>query len=120
MNKSLLKQEIIQLIKNSDTPLTFRKPNTSSSQAWLTLSYVYIDNQKQDLVYCDTCKEVLHHNSMDGTSSMIKRKRICEETKKNIHNNSTSIHEYFRPKTVQPIPTKLKEKVTDAVVEFVS
>ena len=119
MNKSLLKQEITQLIKNSDVHLVFGKPKTSSFQAWLTFSYVYINNQKQDFVCCDICKEVLHHKPMDGTSSMIKHKRICEQTKKNIHNNSTSIQGYFRPKTIQPILTKLKEKVTSAVVEFV-
>ena len=56
---------------------------------------------------------------MDGTSSKSKHKRICEETTKNIHNNSTSIHEYFLLKTVQPIPIKLKEKVISAVVESV-
>ena len=56
---------------------------------------------------------------MDGTSSKSKHKRICEETTKNIHNNSTSIHEYFLPKTVQPIPIKLKEKVIVSVVESV-
>jgi hypothetical protein len=119
-DSSLPKEEITQLIKSHDARLTFAKPKTASSKVWLTFSYVHIDNQKQDFVSCDTCKEVLHHKSIDGTSSMTKHQKICDAAMKNIHNSSLSIKEYFRPKITQPIPKKLKEKITNATVEFVS
>lgn len=47
-------------------------------------------------------------------------KKICEEAKKTVNDNSTHIQQYFRPKTTQPIPKTVKEKMTGALVEFVS
>jgi hypothetical protein len=119
-DSSLSKEEIIQLIKSHDARLTFEKPKRSSSQVWSTFSYVRIDNRKQDFVSCETCKDILHHKSIDGTSSMMKHQKICAAAKKNSHNNSLSIKEYFRPKITQPIPKKFKEQITNATVEFVS
>jgi hypothetical protein len=51
---------------------------------------------------------------------MIKHKSMCEQVKKTMNDNSTSIQQYFRPTITQFIPRKLKEKVTTAIVEFVS
>jgi hypothetical protein len=49
---------------------------------------------------------------------MIKHLKSCESGNKNITNFSTSIKEYLRPKTSQTIPRMLKDKITDATVEF--
>jgi hypothetical protein len=115
------KQTIIQLIKNNDSSLAFVKPKTSSSRVWLNFSYVYINNKKQDFVSCDTCKDVLYHTSTDGTSSMIKHHKSCQTSNNTTNRNqSLGIKEYFRPKKSQTIPRKIKEKITNAAVEFVS
>ncbi|UJR13010.1 hypothetical protein I4U23_000036 [Adineta vaga] len=121
MDDLLTKQQIIELIKNQDGRLTFIKPNnTSSSKVWSNFSYVYIDNRQQNFVCCQICKEVLHHKSINGTSSMIKHKNMCEQVKKTVNHNSTSTQQYFRPKATQTVSKKVKEKVTIAAVEFVS
>lgn len=116
---ALAKEDIKHLINLRDTRLSFVKPETSSSSVWLHFSYVYVDNRKLNFVSCDKCKEVLQHKSTDGTSSMTKHKKSCEK-EKNIHHNSSSIKEYFRPKTAPSIPRNLKEKITNACVEFVA
>jgi hypothetical protein len=71
-DSSLRKEKITQLIKNYDASLTFVKPKTSSSPIWSSSSYVSVSNRKQDFVSCDKCKDVLHHKSICGTSSVIK------------------------------------------------
>jgi len=83
----------------------------------LAFIYVHIDDRKQDFVSCDTCKDVLHHKPIDGTSSMMKHQKIGEASKKNIH-NSLSIKEYFRPKATQPILKKLKEKIINQLLNL--
>jgi len=55
--------------------------------------------------------------TIDGTSSMMKYQKICEAAKKNIH-NSLSIKEYFRPKATQPISKKLKEEITNQLLNL--
>ncbi len=117
-DSSLTKEKILQLIKNHDASLTFVKPKKSSSSVWSSFSYVNVNNWKKDFVSCDKCKDVLHHKSIDGTSNMIKHLKSCESGNKNITNFSTSIKEYLRPKTSQTIPRMLKDKITDATVEF--
>ena len=117
-DSSLTKEKIMQMMKENDARLGFAKLKTSSSQVSLAFSHVYIDNVKQGFVSCDVCKEVLHHKSIDGTSSMMKHQRSCAKNKKNI--DTLTIKGYFRPKTSQSIPKKVKEKVTAATVEFIA
>ncbi len=119
-NSSLTKELIQQLIKNEDTSLAFVKPQTLSSSVWQYFSWIYINNKKQDFVSCDICKDVLHHSSTDGTSSMIKHQKKCQTSNKKDQNEYVNIREYFRPKTPQSIPRKIKDKITNAAVELVS
>ena len=118
-NSALTKEDIKELINHRDTSLTFVKPETSSSRAWRSFSYVYVNDRKQDVVSCDKCKDVLQHKSTDGTSSMVKHQKSCEK-EKSIYHNSSSIKEYFNPKTTSSIPRNLREKITNACVEFVA
>jgi hypothetical protein len=67
-NSPLTKETIIQLIKSADTSVAFVKPKTASSGVWKNFSYIYVSNNKQDFVSCDTCKDVLHHTSANGTN----------------------------------------------------
>ena len=119
-DSSLTKEKIIRLIKNHDASLTFVKPKISTSSVWLSFSYVYINNRKQDFVSCDKCKDILHHRSICGTSNMIKHLKSCGIPKKIITNDTLGIKEYLRPKNSQPIPKMFKEKITDTTVEFVA
>ncbi len=66
---------------------------------------------EKDFVFCDKCKDVLHHKSIDGTSNMIKHLKSCESGNKKITNVSIGIKEYLRPKTSQTIPRMLKDKI---------
>ncbi|CAF4064119.1 unnamed protein product [Adineta steineri] len=119
-NSSLTKDTIIQLIKNDDVFVTFVKPKKTSSSVWVNFSCIYVNNMKQNFVSCDTCKDILHYTSTDGTSCMRKQQKSCQTLNKNNQNAAFGIKEYFRPKTCQKIPTKLKDKITNATVEFVS
>jgi hypothetical protein len=119
-NSSSAKETIIQLIKNDDTSVTFVKPKTASSHVWVKFSCIYINDMKQDFVSCDTCKDVLHHTSTDGTSCMIKHLKSCQTSNKNNRNESFGIKGYFLPKTSRSISQKQRDKITNATVEFVS
>ncbi|CAF3148872.1 unnamed protein product [Rotaria sp. Silwood2] len=119
-NISLTKEMIKQLIQDDDKSLTFVKPKTASSHVWKKYSYIYVSNKKQDFVSCDEFKEVLHHISTDGTSSMIKHQKSCQGSHKNNQHESFTIKEYFRPKISASIPRAIKEKITNAAVELVS
>ncbi|CAM4944371.1 unnamed protein product, partial [Rotaria socialis] len=77
----------MELIKSNDASVTFDKPTTTTtSLIWRNFNCIYVDNRKQNFVSCDTCKDILHHKSIDGTSSMMKHFRSCE--KNSINNNN--------------------------------
>lgn len=120
MNNTLLtKCEVLNLIKNDDPNITFVKPKSSplQSQVWTNFSYVYCNNNKQNFVCCDGCKEILVHIPSNGTSSMTKHQKMCSKTT-SCNNDQRNIKEYFTQTKVQSIPKKLKEKVTIAATEF--
>ncbi|CAF3373060.1 unnamed protein product, partial [Rotaria sp. Silwood2] len=116
----LKKEDILELIKNDDTSVIFVKPTTASSTVWKKFSHIYVHNKKQNFVSCDTCKDILHHKSIDGTSSMMKRLRSCESNSKNNNNKSLSINEYFSCRETKSIPPRFKNKVLNTTGELVA
>ncbi|CAF4076243.1 unnamed protein product [Rotaria sp. Silwood2] len=121
INASLTKDNIIKLIKNNGSCLTFLKPMSSSShvsQIWFSFSSIYFNNYKQKFVAYDNCKEVLHHTSSNDISSMTKHKKICSKIVTN-NDEHRSIKEYFAITTAQSIPRRIKEKITLACTDCV-
>ncbi len=119
-NPLLTKQNIIKLIRNNDSCISFLKPKALSSevsQVWSSFSYVYFKNYKQNFVSCDNCKDILHHTPSNGTSSMTKHKKSCTKVVTN-NGEHRSIKEYFGTTTSQSIPRRIKEKITTACTEF--
>ncbi|CAF4493223.1 unnamed protein product [Rotaria socialis] len=87
MSDGLLKKEkIMVLIKSNDASVTYAKPTTAAALVWRNFSFIYVDNQQQNFVSCDACKDILHHKSIDGTSSMMKHFRSY--AKNSINNNN--------------------------------
>ena len=64
----LIKEKIVELIKNNDSSVTYVSPTTASSQVWQSFRCIYVNNQKQSFVSCDKCKNILYHKSIDGTT----------------------------------------------------
>ncbi|CAF1366211.1 unnamed protein product [Rotaria sordida] len=116
----LKKEDIPELIKNDDISVIFVKPTTASSIVWQKFSHIYVDSKKQNFVSYDTCKDILHHKSIDGTSSMKKHLRSCESNSKNNNNKSLSINEYFAFRKTRSIPPRSKNNVLNATVELVA
>ncbi|CAM4921723.1 unnamed protein product [Rotaria socialis] len=110
----------MELIKSNDASVTFAEPTTAASLVWRNFSCIYVDNQKQNFVSCDTCKDILHHKSIDGTSSMMKHFRSCEKNSINNNNESLTINEYFSSLKTRSVPTRSKKKVLNATVELVA
>ena len=117
----LHKERILKLIQTHDTNITYVKPTTASSLVWKKFSYVHINNKNQNFVSCDTCKDILHHKSIDGTSSMMKHLRSCDaNTKsKNKNNDGIPIKEYFSPQKTRSVPSRFTNKVLQVTTELV-
>lgn len=116
----LTKDDVIGLIRNSDSNITYAKPDSSStSQVWSDFSFIYFKGEKQKFVSCDVCKDVLVHSSSNGTSSMMKHKKSCKKIV--VHkNDNTNIKDYFCRTTREIYSRKVKEKLVDACTEFVA
>lgn len=116
----LKKEDILELIKNDDTSVRFAKPTTTSSMVWQKFSHIYVNNKKQNFASCDTCKDILHYKSTDGTSSMMKHLRSCESNSKDNNNKTLSINEYFSSHKTKSVPPRFKNKVLNATIELVA
>jgi Hermes transposase DNA-binding domain len=115
---SFTKEDIIKLIKDNDSNITFVKPQpTSSSQVWSNFTHVYYKNVQQKFVSCDVCKEILSHISSNGTSSMTKHQKSCTKIM-SFNNEHKKINEYFNSTKSQSVPRKIKERITSACTEF--
>ena len=112
----MTKDYIISLIKNNDPFLTFPKSKSSSTQvlqAWSNFNYVYFNNCKENFITCDNCKEILHHTSCNGTSSMTKHKAVTD------NDEQRTVKASLVTITVQSIPRRILKKLTTARTECI-
>jgi len=122
--KNISKEKLLQLVSNNDPSVTFEKPKQKDtmSKVWGYFSIVHIGKFKQDYVICDSCKSLLSYKAATGTGGMQKHlescKKICD-----VHNeqNEVKITKYFNSTKNKSysVPFKLKNKITNALAEFV-
>ncbi|CAF4131697.1 unnamed protein product [Rotaria sordida] len=123
MNQLLKKNDIVNLIKQHDKSIVFRKPKKSlkSSPVWKHFSVVVVNNIEQEFVCCDNCKDLLVYQQRDGTTSMTKHKRACHDSitiSSSCSNNQLKVTEYYTSSKSSDIPKRIKEKIRMACTEF--
>ncbi len=73
MIKNLLpKSEIEKLISDGDSSLGFveQKKTSKTGELWNLFHHVYVNNNQQRFVSCDTCKVLLSYSSINGTNNL--------------------------------------------------
>lgn len=125
MNISEKKKNLEKLIELDDKSISYWKPeeNPKRSLVWESFSIVCINRVKQEVVSCDKCKKLLMYRQRDGTTSLAKHKRSCEDDIISSTNNScnqTQVTEYFVSTNASNIPKNLKQRVKIACTEFVA
>jgi hypothetical protein len=119
----LKKNEIAKLMKNHDKSITFNKPKKTpkSSPVWEYFSIVVVDNVEQEMARCTKCEQLLTYRQKDGTTSLAKHQRSCQDpvtTTTSSSTDQTKVTEYYSLSKPIDIPKKIKEQVKMACTEF--
>ena len=115
---------MLKLISNNDPSVTFQKPKQkdNTSKVWTYFSIVHFQKIKQDYVICDSCKSFISYKAATGTGGMQKHVECCRKISNSLGGqNDSKITEYFdsRKNKSNFVPPRLKNKITNALVEFV-
>ena len=122
--KHISKEKLSQLISNGDSSITLqkRKQTDTISKLWIHFSVIHFQKIKQDYVICDSCKSLISYKPATGTGGMQKHVDSCSQISKLLDKqNEPKITGYFQsPKNKSnSIPTKVKDRIRDALTEFV-
>ncbi|CAF3817810.1 unnamed protein product [Rotaria magnacalcarata] len=73
------KQQIIEMIRNKNVLIEFRKPKHAKSQKWENYLQVFVNGYSQCFISCTKCHCVLSWKSNDGTNVMDKHDKACKQ-----------------------------------------
>ncbi|CAF2784011.1 unnamed protein product [Rotaria sp. Silwood2] len=85
-------------------------------------SIIHFQGNKQDYVICDSCKSIISYKAAAGTGGMQKYVDSCRKISNLLDEpNETKITKYFNSTKNKSncIPLKLKNKITNALTEFI-
>ena len=124
VGKLLSKENLQQLISDKDSSVTSLKHNENdrSSKVWSFFSTICVNNIKQDFVICESCKSLIVYKYTTGTGGMQKHMISCTDKPSSTdESNGRRITSYFNStKNKQKhVPQQLKDKITNALTEFV-
>ncbi|CAF1392444.1 unnamed protein product [Rotaria sordida] len=77
---------------------------------------------KQDYVICDSCKSLISYKAQTGTGGMQKHIECCRKISNVLdEHNESKITKYFHSakNKLNYVPLKLKNKITNSLVEFI-
>jgi len=79
--KTLLKDNLKQLIAAKDPSVTFSKQNENdhTSKVSSHFSTVFLNNKKQDFVLCESCMLLIKYKHATGTGGMQKHIVSCSQ-----------------------------------------
>lgn len=124
MSKKILPRKTLeQLIVDNDQSvrLVKKKQNSTSSELWEHFHQVFVNNDQQPFVSCNTCKKILVFTSANGTNNLKSHLKSCSKSI-SICNRSpysqTTIQEFYSPSKPIQISKKIKSAVLEACTEF--
>src|SRR5579871_3770198 len=85
MNKNILtKKELEKLINNGDPSIKFveKKKTSRSSEWWNFFHLIFVNDNQQQFVSCNTCKRLLLHSSLNGTNNLRTHFNSCPKKDK--------------------------------------
>ncbi|CAF4654317.1 unnamed protein product [Rotaria sp. Silwood2] len=122
--KSISKENLLKLISNNDSSVTFQKPKQKDnmSKVWTYFSTIHFQKMKQDYVICDSCQSLISCKAQIGTGGMQKHIECCRKISNTLdEHNECTITKYFHSTKIKSnyVPLKLKNKITNSLVEFI-
>jgi hypothetical protein len=72
------KIEILELINNKSTRVTFEQNSGGTSEVWQKFTIVKVDDLLSNCVRCNLCKGLLKWKSRDGTSGLSYHLSTCK------------------------------------------
>jgi hypothetical protein len=121
MAKQLLsKTELEKLIEDGDLSLKFvqQKKTSKTSELWNFFHHVYVNNDQQQFVSCNTCKVLLSYSSINGINNLRSHFNSCTNKDKAGLVCQKTVHDYYSSSKQSTISKKIKLSVTRACSEF--
>ncbi|CAM4905523.1 unnamed protein product [Rotaria socialis] len=117
----LTKKEIEQLFSQKISSLRIVKPTVTprSSAVWNSFSCIYVNDIKQEYVFCNQCEDLLIYKHCSGTNSLSKHIRSCQKIKTIVPHSQTNMNQFYASSKSEPdIPDRIKQQIKVACVEF--
>jgi hypothetical protein len=118
--KLLSKTQLEKLIEDNDLSLKFveQKKTSKTSELWNFFHHVYVNNDQQQFVSCNTCKALLSYSSINGTNNLRTHFNSCINKDKAGVVCQKTVHDYYSSSKQSTIPKKIKLSVTRACTEL--